>query len=95
MQTIRRAYLFCQDIIDPQTEEARALSDEYKKGAAKAGGATTVGAASYGASYAASFFEFVVANSGFLKEYIVVTFQNGQLIEIIDAMKFGEATIAR
>jgi hypothetical protein len=68
IQIIRRAYLFCQNIIDPQTDEARALVTEYKKGIAKATGAATFGAAiSHGIPYAASFFEFVAWNAEILK----------------------------
>jgi hypothetical protein len=59
VQIVRRAYLFCQHVVDPQTDEARALVLEYKKGVVKAAGVATFGAAvvtiSYGAAHAASF----------------------------------------
>jgi hypothetical protein len=51
VQIVRRAYLSCQSLIDPQTDEDRALVLEYTKGAAKAAGVATVGAVVVAAKY--------------------------------------------
>ena len=89
-QIVRSAYLFCCDLVDPQTEEARALVAEYRKGAAKAAGASTFTAvaasAVYGAPYAASFADFVVHNGPALKEYFAVALQN-DLNRVLDAVQ--------
>jgi hypothetical protein len=96
-QIVRRAYLFCWDLVDPQTEEARALVAEYRKGAAKAAGASTFTAiaasAVYGAPYAASFFDFVIHNGPALKEYFAVTFQN-DLNQVIDAVQSARSRLS-
>jgi len=98
VQIVRSAYLFCQDLVDPQTEEARALASEYKKGAAKAAGATTVAAivatATYGASYAPAFFDFVVNNGAALKEYFAIAFQNDHLKQVIDAVQSARSRLS-
>jgi hypothetical protein len=92
IQLVRRAYLTCQSLANPQTDEDRELASEYQKGVAKAAGAATVGAAvatvTYGVPYAASFFEFVVAHAAAMKEYIAVAFQNPQLNQVIDAIEY-------
>jgi hypothetical protein len=97
VQIVRRAYLFCQNLIDPQTDEARALVVEYKKGMAKAAGAATVGVAiatvSYGAPYAASFFEFVARNAEMLKAYAAIALQNDQLHQVIDVIEYTRASL--
>lgn len=91
VQIVRRAYLFCQNLIDPQTDEGRAIVLEYKKGAAKAAGAATFGAAVvYGAPYAASFFEFVARNAEILKAYVAIALQNDQLRQVIDVLSTPE-----
>jgi hypothetical protein len=98
IQIIRRAYLFCQDLVDPKTDEARALVVEYKKGVARAAGVTTVGAiaatVSYSAPYAASFFEFVVLHAVEIKGYIAVAFQNAQLSQVIDVIEYTRNTLS-
>jgi hypothetical protein len=90
IQIVRKAYLFCLDLLEPKTEEARLLALEYRKGAAnKLGGGTVVavlGAAAYGASYAPAFFDFVVHYGPALKEYFAVALQN-DLNQIIDAVQ--------
>jgi hypothetical protein len=90
IQIVRKAYLFCLDLLEPKTEEARSLALEYRKGAAnRLGGGTVVavlGAAAYGASYAPAFFDFVVHNGPALKEYFAVALQN-DLNQIIDAVQ--------
>jgi len=92
VQIVRRAYLFCQHLVDPQTDEARALIVEYKKGIAKAAGAATFGAAvatlSYSGLHAASFFEFVAQNADVLKLYISISLQNEQLNQVIDVIQY-------
>jgi hypothetical protein len=97
IQVIRQAYLFCDEIINPKTDEARALALEYKKGAAKAAGATTVAAfvatATYGAPYAVSFFEYVFLHAVEIKDYIVVAFQNAQLSQVIDAIQYTRSKL--
>jgi hypothetical protein len=91
IQLVRRAYLTCQSLADPQNDEDRELVSEYKKGIAKGAGNATVGAAVataiYVVPYAASFFEFVVQNAESMKGYIAVAFQNPQLSQVIDAIK--------
>jgi hypothetical protein len=91
IQLVRRAYLTCQSIADPQNDEDRELVAEYRKGVAKGAGNATVGAAVaaaiYTAPYAASFFEFAVQNATALKGYIAVAFQNPQLGQVIDAIR--------
>jgi hypothetical protein len=97
IQIVRRAYLFCQNLVDPQTDEARALVVEYKKGIAKAAGVATFGAAaatiSYGASYAASFFEFVALNAEVLKAYVTIALQNDQLSQVIDVIEYTKTSL--
>jgi hypothetical protein len=97
VQIVRRAYLFCQNLVDPQTDEARALVVEYKKGISKAAGVATFGAVvatvSYGAPYAASFFEFVARNAEALKAYIAVALQNDQLSQVIDVIEYTRASL--
>jgi hypothetical protein len=91
IQLVRRAYLTCQSLADPQNDEDRELVSEYKKGIARGAGNATVGAAvataTYLVPYAASFFEFVVQNAAAMKGYIAVAFQNPQLSQVIDAIK--------
>jgi hypothetical protein len=97
VQILRRAYLFCQHLVDPQTDEARALVVEYKKGIAKAAGVATFGAAlatvSYGAPYAASFFEFVALNAEVLKAYVAIAIQNDQLSQVIDVIEYTRTSL--
>jgi hypothetical protein len=97
VQILRRAYLFCQHLVDPQTDEARALVLEYKKGVVKAAGVATFGAAvatvSYGASYAASFFEFVAQNAEVLKAYVAIALQNDQLNQVIDVIEYTRTSL--
>jgi hypothetical protein len=91
VQIVRRAYLFCQDLIDPKTEEAKALVAEYKAGVAKGAGLATVpatlGVATLGAHYAGHFFEFVVENAIPLKAYLAAAFQNDQLTQVINTIE--------
>jgi hypothetical protein len=98
-QIVRRAYLFCHEIIDPKTEEARALVSEYKKGAAKAAGAASVTAIIAGAtlsvSYAASFFEFVANHAEAFREYIATALQNDQLNQVIDYIEYTRAKLRK
>jgi hypothetical protein len=94
VQIVRRAYLFCQTIIDPQTDEARALVLEYKKGIVKAAGTATFGAAIYyGAPYASSFFEFVARNAETLKAYVAIALQNDQLRQVIDVIEYTKLSL--
>jgi hypothetical protein len=101
VQIVRRAYLFCQDIIDPRTDEARTLALEYKKGIAKAAGAATFTAvtavtavaASHGAQHAASFFEFVAGNADVLRSYFAIAFQNDQLRQVIDIIEYTRTSL--
>jgi hypothetical protein len=97
-QIVRSAYLFCCDLVDPRTEEARALVAEYRKGAAKAAGASTFTAiaasAVYGAPYAASFVDFVVHNGPALKEYFAVALQN-DLNQVIDAVQSARSSLIK
>jgi hypothetical protein len=94
VQIVRRAYLFCQNIIDPQTDEARALVLEYKKGIVRAAGTATFGAAIYyGAPYAASFFEFVARNAEILKAYVAIGLQNDQLRQVIDVIEYTKTSL--
>lgn len=91
-QIIRRAYLFCQDILNPQTDESKQLALEYKKGVAKTLGSVTaasaVASATAVAHHSAEFFEFVALHSAQIKEYISVTLQNIQLTHIVDTIEF-------
>jgi hypothetical protein len=57
----------------------------FVTGAAGAAGGATV---SYLGSHALSFFEFVAMNPALIREYILVAFQNSQMIEIVDAIEF-------
>jgi hypothetical protein len=94
VQIVRRAYLFCQNIIDPQTDEARVLVLEYKKGMVKAAGTATFGAAIYyGAPYAASFFEFVARNAEIMKAYVAIALQNDQLRQVIDVIVYTKTSL--
>jgi hypothetical protein len=97
IQIVRKAYLFCLDLVEPKTEEARMLALEYNKGAAnKLGGGTVVavlGAAAYGASYAPAFFDFVVHNGPALKEYFAVALQN-DLNQVIDAVQSARSRLS-
>jgi hypothetical protein len=96
-QIVRRGYLFCQNIIDPQTDEARALTLEYKKGIATAAGTATfaaaVAAVSYGAPHAASFFEFVAGNADILRAYVAIALQNDQLRQVIDVIEYTRTSL--
>jgi hypothetical protein len=100
-QIVRPAYLFCQDIIDPRTDQARALAFEYKKGIAAEAGKVTVNAAtavaiaavSYGALHAASFFEFVAGNAEVLRAYFAIAFQNDQLRQVIDVIEYTRTSL--
>ena len=95
-QIVRRAHLFCSRLIDPRTDEDKAVVLEYKKGAGKTlGGATVTGAITatvvvggFATPYAVSFFEFVATNAAMLKEYFVVAFQGGQIGQIIDTIAY-------
>jgi hypothetical protein len=94
VQIVRRAYFVCQSLINPQTDEALALVLEYKKGAAKAAGAASFGAAiAYTAPYAASFFEFVATNAELLKAYIAIALQNDQLRQVIDVIEHTRSSL--
>lgn len=89
-QLIRQAYLFYQDIVDPQTEEARQLATEYKLGVAKKAGEMTIvgvtAAVATAALYSPAFFEFVAIHASELKNFINITMQNIQLTQIVDAI---------
>jgi hypothetical protein len=90
-QILRRAYIFCRDIIDPKSEQAEQLSAEYKKGISKAVGAFTVTAVATSFTVAGAnaglFFEFVAAQAPLLKHYILVTFQSAQLAQIVEIIE--------
>jgi hypothetical protein len=98
LQIVRRAYLFCQNVIDPQTDEARALALEYKKGIAAEAGKVTLGVAiatvSYGALHAASFFEFVAGNAEILRAYVAIALQNDQLRQVIDVIEYTRTSLS-
>jgi hypothetical protein len=89
--------LVCQNLIDPQTDEARALILEYKKGLVRAAGTATFGAVvvgvSYGVGHAASFFEFVALNAEVFKAYIAIAFQNHQLRQVIDVIEYTRSSL--
>jgi hypothetical protein len=95
-QIVRRAHLFCSRLIEPRTDEDKAVLLEYKKGAAKTVGAATVtgviGATAivggFATPYAISFFEFVAANATPLKDYFLVAFQGDQIVQIIDTITY-------
>jgi hypothetical protein len=95
---IRRAYLAFQSIVDPQTDEDRALASEYKKGAAKKAGEATVAAVivgvTYGATHAASFLEFVVTHADSIKNYISIAMSNDQLIQVVDVIKYASTSLS-
>jgi hypothetical protein len=96
-QIVRRAYLFCQRLIDPKTDEDRALVLEYKKGVAKEAGTSSVKAliagATLAAPYAVSFFELVATHAGVFRDYIVIALQNEQLAQVIDFIEYTKAKL--
>jgi hypothetical protein len=84
-QLLRRAYLIRDAIVDPDSEAAKTLTLEFVKGASSAAGGVAL---LYLGSHAISFFEFVAMNPVLVKQYILVTFENLQMTEIVDAIEF-------
>jgi hypothetical protein len=85
---LRRAYLLRQAIIDPSSPAAKEIRDDLAKGATQAVGAVAVGAVISAGSHVLPYLEFVATNPALIKEYILVAFQNAQMIEIVDALEF-------
>jgi hypothetical protein len=52
-----------------------------------------VATVSYGASYAASFFEFVALNAEVLKAYVAIALQNDQLNQVIDVIEYTRTSL--
>jgi len=84
-QILRRAYLIRDAIVDPESEASKTLTLEFIKGASSAAGGATLLLLG---SHAISFFEFVAMNPVLVKHYILVTFENLQMTEIVDAIEF-------
>jgi hypothetical protein len=93
-QIIRQAYLAKDEIAnDPQA--AKALRGNFTGGAAFAAGSAVVAGVLAATHHAIPFLEFVATNLPVIKEYIVVAFQNSQLIEIVDALEFEYGRLKR
>jgi hypothetical protein len=94
VQILRGAYRVAQDLLKPQSEEARQFANEYKAGIYKKLGewtmtgavAATISAGTAVYLYGVPFFEFVVTQGPSLKEYIAVAFQSEQLAQIVDSI---------
>jgi hypothetical protein len=84
-QILRRAYLLRDAIVNPDSEAAKTLTLEFIKGASSAAGGATL---LFLGSHAISFFNFVAMNPALVKHYILVTFENLQMTEIVDAIEF-------
>jgi hypothetical protein len=97
-QVIRRAYLDCLAIINPQNDNDRALALEFRKGAAKQAGEVAVTAVAagiaYGAHQAASFFGFVFMHADSIKHFISIAMNNDQLIQIVDVIKYASTSLS-
>lgn len=105
LQILRGAHRIAQDLHDPQSDEAKSFVKEYKGGIYKklgewsvtgavAGGvslATAASAAIY--YYGLPFLEFVAANAPWLKAYLAITFENRQLLNVVDAVTALRARI--
>jgi hypothetical protein len=84
-QIMRRAYLWMDEVKDPESQASRGLAASVAKGAAQAAGGVallTVG------HYAFPFLEFVATNLSVVKQYVVVAYQHSQMSEIVDAIEF-------
>jgi hypothetical protein len=69
---------------------------EIAKGAGYAvGGFAATAAPTLTGHHALPFIEFVATNLSIIKEYIVVAFQNSQMIEIVDALEFEHNRLKR
>jgi hypothetical protein len=84
-QILRRAYLWMDEVKDPESKASRELAASVAKGAAGAAGSLGLLTASH---YAFPFLEFVATNLPAVKQYVVVAFQHSQMTEIVDAIEF-------
>jgi hypothetical protein len=84
-QIMRRAYLWMDEVKDPDSQASRELAASVAKGAAHAAGGLTLLTAGH---YAFPFLEFVATNLSVVKQYVVVAFQHSQMSEIVDAIEF-------
>ena len=94
MQILRGAHRTAQELQNPTSDAAIEFVKEYKSGIYKKLGEWTVTGAALGTGgaamltyyYGLPFFEFVVAQGPLLKAYLADTFQNPQLMQIVDAI---------
>ena len=95
VQILRGGHQIAQELQNPSSEEAKNFAKEYKAGLYKEVAAWTVrgavaGVAGAGAAvyyYGLPFFEFVVAQAPWLKAYLAITFQNPELVRIVDVVE--------
>ena len=87
-QILRKAYLLYEAIVEPVSEEARALRADMVKNASHAAGGAAATAALAAGNHALPFLEFIATNPAIVKQYILIAFQNVQMNEIVDAIEF-------
>jgi hypothetical protein len=85
---LRKAYLVREAIIDPSSSAAKEIGENVFVGATQAVGYGAMTAVLFAGTHAFPYLEFVATNPQLIKEYIVVAFQNSQMIEIVDAIEF-------
>jgi hypothetical protein len=85
---LRKAYLVREAIIDPSSPAAEEIGENIFKGATQAVGYGAMTAAIVAGTHAFPYLEFVATNPHLIKEYILVAFQNTQMVEIVEAIEF-------
>jgi shikimate kinase len=91
VQILRGGHRIASELQDPTSEESKTFAKEYKAGIYKEMASWTVRGAIAGAAattylYGVPFFEFVVTQGPWLKAYLVVAFQNPELVRIVDVI---------
>jgi hypothetical protein len=87
-QILRTAYLVHEAIVNPVSDEAKALRADMKKNASYAAGGAMASAALAAGHHALPFLEFVATNPVLVKQYVVTAFQSVPMGEIVDAIEF-------
>jgi hypothetical protein len=87
-QILRKAYLVHEAIVNPVSDEAKALRADMKKNASYAAGGAMASVALAASHHALPFLEFIATNPILVKQYVVTAFQNVPMGEIVDAIEF-------
>jgi hypothetical protein len=92
-QIIRQGYLLVEALANPDSQEAKELRLGVARGLGY--GIATTAAITLTNHIALPFLEFVATNLPVFKQYVVVAFQNPQMIEIVDALEFEHNRLKR